>query len=97
MADTKAQTLEEIYEGHGHKPMTQAQMDAEVRKLGEEYAKQKKVKRRINKAFSKRLGKTHYIGINGVGVVVPVDGTEFEIPQIFADHLDEYLAELSNI
>jgi hypothetical protein len=97
MAETKTQTMEEIFEGHGHSAMTQTQMDAEVRKLGKEFEKQKKVKRKINKAFQKRLGKTHYIGINGVGVVVPVDGTQFELPESFAEHLDEYLANLSNI
>lgn len=98
MAEAKPQkvnTMEEIFEGHGHNTMTQKQIDAEVRKLGEKFDKQKKVKRKINKNLQKRLGKTHYVGINGVGLVLPVDGTEFEIPQSFAEHLDEYLSNIN--
>lgn len=52
---------------------------------------EKAVEVSVPKSFEKSIGKTLFIGINGVHIVLPVDGTKHKIPQSFAEHLSEYL------
>lgn len=76
-------------------PNDDARIDLERKTLASQFAKEKKVKRKINKSFQSVLGTTHFIAINGVSLVLPVDGSDFELPETFAEHLDKQMAEIT--
>jgi hypothetical protein len=52
---------------------------------------EKKVKVSIPQAFQKHIGPTLPVGVNGVFIVLPVDGKEYEINETHAQHLKDYL------
>ena len=57
---------------------------------------EKLVKVSIPKAFEKNIGPTLLLGINGVQIVLPVDGKEYEVPSPFKAHLAEYIDNLKS-
>jgi hypothetical protein len=57
---------------------------------------EKLVKVSIPKAFEKNIGPTLLLGINGVQVVLPVDGKEYEVPTPFKAQLTAYIDNLKS-
>jgi hypothetical protein len=57
---------------------------------------EKLVKVSIPKALEKNIGPTLLLGINGVQIVLPVDGKEYEVPAPFKAHLTEYIDNLKS-
>lgn len=80
-----------------NKPQTTDQdLQKQVNELGGLFAEEKKVKVSIPTALEKSIGSELFLGINGVSLVVPVDGEDHEIPETFAKHLKEFLKNLQN-
>ena len=57
---------------------------------------EKLVKVSIPKVLEKNIGPTLYLGIQGVSIVLPVDGKEYEVPAPFKAHLVEYIDNLKS-
>lgn len=91
MATKKTNTTKTIDEG---KQVTEKELTAQIKAAGDVFAKQPKVKVSIPKGLKKNIGDTLPIGINGSFLVIPVDGESYEIPESFAEHLNDYLKTL---
>lgn len=84
------------------KSMTQGELPAHIRRQIEaslakskgDFDKEPKVSVSIPKNLANRIGRTLPLGINGVRIVLPVDGTKHEVPKSFADLLQDYLANV---
>ena len=57
---------------------------------------EKLVKVSIPKVLEKNIGPTLYLGIQGVSIVLPVDGKEYEVPAPFKAHLTAYIDNLKS-
>lgn len=66
-------------------------LDNQVKEAAARLNAEKLVKVSIPKAFEKAIGPTLYLGINGVGLVLPVNGEEYEVPAPYKSHLKDYL------
>lgn len=77
------------------KPKTDTDLEKEMEKLAEQFRKEKKVKFSIPVQFAKHIGSTLYVGVNGSGINIPVDGKEYEIPETFAKHAQQALNNLT--
>lgn len=75
-------------------PIKDADFQRDLEVAMKKFDGEKKVKRKINPSIAQKVGSTLPMSINGVTLVLPVDGTQFEIPETFAAHLDEWLANL---
>lgn len=71
--------------------VTDKDLQEQINKAGAAFKGEKKVKVSIPKALQKHLGPTLPIGVNGVFIVLPVDGTTHEVNETHAAHLQEYL------
>jgi hypothetical protein len=69
-------------------------LDKQVKEAAQRLNAEKLVKVSIPKALERYLGPTHLIGLNGVMIVLPVDGKEYEIPAPFKTILMECLDNL---
>lgn len=49
----------------------------------------------IPKNLKERIGNTVPFGINGVRIVLPVDGVKYDVPKTFAEHITEYLSNIT--
>ena len=87
MATNTSKTLKDA-------PINDAEFQRDLETAMRAFAGEKKVKRKINPSIAQKVGSTLPMSINGVVLVLPVDGTEFEIPETFAHHLDEWIANL---
>lgn len=67
------------------------ELQAQINKAAFAFKDEKKVKVSIPKTFEKYTGPTLPIGVNGVFIVLPVDGQEYEINETHANHLKAYL------
>lgn len=74
---------------------TEAELKKQVDVALKVFEGEKLVEASIPKNFAKYIGPTHFIGINGVQIVLPVDGTKHQIPQSFKEHLDAFLENLT--
>jgi hypothetical protein len=52
---------------------------------------EKLVKVSIPKSFEKFVGPTVPFGINGVMIVLPVDGQDYEVPAPFKEHVKAFI------
>lgn len=66
-------------------------LEASIKKAAAQLNSEKLVKVSIPKAFEKAIGPTLPLGINGVMIVLPVDGKSYEVPSPFSAILNEYL------
>lgn len=89
---SKINTTSNINEPQISEAQLQKQVDEAARALRET----KKVKVSIPKALAKNIGPTLPLGLNGAMIVLPVDGTEHEVPAPYKVLLDEYLANLTS-
>lgn len=85
-------TVESINEGQR---VSENDLQAEVKEAARKLGEETKVKVSIPKSYAKFIGDTLPLGINGTFIVLPVDGTTVEIPETFADHLREYLNNIT--
>lgn len=87
-----ANTTKSINEG---KKISEKDLQGQVNKAAEKLGKEALVEVSIPKNLKPKIGETLPIGINGSFVVLPVDGTKHKIPKTLADHLQDYLANLT--
>ena len=66
-------------------------LEKQVKDAAKALQAEKLVKVSIPKALEKHIGPTLLLGINGVQIVLPVDGQDYEVPAPFKAHLKEYL------
>lgn len=67
------------------------ELQDQIKKAAELFKKEKLVEVSIPRTFEKYTGPTLPIGINGVFIVLPVDGSKHKIPETFAKHLQDFL------
>jgi hypothetical protein len=72
------------------------ELDAQVKAAALALKAEKLVKVSIPKAFEKHIGPTLLLGINGVQIVLPVDGKEYEVPSPYKAQLNEYIDNLKS-
>lgn len=71
------------------------ELNNQIKRAAEAFGKEDMVEVSINKNFQKNIGESLPLGINGVRIVLPVDGSKHKIPKSFARILDDYLANLT--
>jgi len=71
-------------------PLNDADFQRDLDNAKKKFAGEKLVKKKINPSLAQKVGSTLPMSINGVTLVLPVDGTEFQIPETFAKHLEEW-------
>lgn len=71
-------------------------LEKQVREAAMILREEKKVKVSIPKVLQKSIGLTLPLGINGAMIVLPVDGTEHEVPAPYKALLNEYLSNLTS-
>jgi hypothetical protein len=73
-----------------------SELEAQVKAAAAALKAEKLVKVSIPKAFEKNIGPTLLLGINGVQIVLPVDGKEYEVPFPFKAQLNDYIDNLKS-
>ena len=71
-----------------------ATLSAELKRAKNAFSKEKTSKVSIPTVLKSSLGRTLFVGVNGVFVNIPVDGKEYEVPETFANHVKQVLANL---
>lgn len=71
-------------------------LEKQVKDAARALTAEKLVKVSIPKVLEKHIGPTLLLGINGVQIVLPVDGKDYEVPAPFRDHLAAYLDNLQS-
>jgi hypothetical protein len=66
-------------------------LEASIKLAAAQLKSEKLVKVSVPRAFEKAIGPTLYLGIQGVSIVLPVDGKDYEVPAPFSVILKEYL------
>lgn len=74
---------------------TEKDLELQVKQAAEMLKGEKLVEVSIPKHYVKAIGPTLFLGINGVNLVLPVDGSKHQIPKSYKEHLDEYLNNLT--
>jgi hypothetical protein len=72
------------------------ELEAQVKDAAQRLNSEKLVKVSIPKALEKYIGPTLYLGLQGVSLVLPVDGKDYEVPAPFKAILTEYLDNLQS-
>ena len=78
------------------KETAEKDLERQVKKAADSLKAEKLVKVSIPKALEKHIGPTLPLGINGVMVVIPVDGKSYEIPAPYKPILEDYLENLKS-
>lgn len=73
---------------------TNTELDAQIKKAKAAFDSEKQVKVKIPEVLKSSIGQTLLVGVNGVFVNIPVDGKEYPLPETFAKHVDQMLADL---
>ena len=71
-----------------------ATLSAELKRAKLAFSKEKTTKVAVPAVLKSSLGRTLFVGVNGVFVNIPVDGKEYELPETFANHVKQVLANL---
>jgi hypothetical protein len=77
------------------KSLSDKELNEQIEKLGLVFKNEKKRTIAIPVHYQKHVGPTWFVGINGVSMNIPVDGQKYEIPETFADHLQEAMNNLT--
>lgn len=72
-------------------PSLRAEIEASLEASLKAFKDEKTVSISIPKNLQDRVGQTVPFMINGVRIVLPVDGSKNDVPTTFADHIREYL------
>lgn len=75
--------------------VSDTEIQNEVKEAGKKFGDEPKQKVSIPKNYQKFIGETLPLSINGVTIVLPVDGTQHEIPETFAELLREFINNLT--
>lgn len=78
------------------KETAEKDLAGQVKEAAEKLKAEKLVKVSIPKALEKNIGPTLPLGINGVMLVLPVDGEEYDVPAPFKALLKSYLDNIQN-
>jgi 3',5'-cyclic AMP phosphodiesterase CpdA len=87
---TKTNTTRSVNDGSTIREEAKRDLDKALAKFKDE----KPVKVKIPANLKNKIGETLFLSINGVSIVLPVDGSENKVPESFANHLQEYLANV---
>lgn len=77
--------------GQAVKEASQRELENQVKEAAKRLQAEKMVKVSIPKGYEKFVGPTVPFGINGVMIVLPVDGQEYEVPAPFKEHVQAFL------
>jgi hypothetical protein len=80
----------------GAKEIAEKDLEKQVKDAALALKSEKLVKVSIPKAFEKNIGPVLPLGINGVMLVLPVDGKEYEVPAPFKALLNDYIDNLQS-
>jgi hypothetical protein len=72
------------------------ELEAQVKAAAAAFKGEKLVKVSIPKVLEKHIGPVLYVGVQGVSIVLPVDGNDYEVPATFRDHVKQYLDNLQS-
>jgi hypothetical protein len=75
----------------GIKETAERDLENQVKEAAKRLKADKQVKVSIPKGYEKFVGPTVPFGINGVMIVLPVDGKEYEVPAPFKEHIQAFL------
>lgn len=89
MSTNTTDSLKEIDES------TNKKIEASLEEAKQKAVKEKQVTVSIPKNLESKIGKTLFLAVNGVHVVLPVDGSKHKVPESFAENLQEYLNNLT--
>lgn len=78
------------------KETAEKDLEKQVKEAAEKLNAEKLVKVSIPKVLEKHIGPVLPLGINGVMLVLPVDGKDYEVPAPFKTILTEYLDNLQS-
>lgn len=92
MAEKKVNTTKTM----AAKSVTDAELQKEIDKAKATFDGAKTVKVSIPALLAKNIGATLPLVINGVRIVLPVDGSENEVPEPYAKLLKKYMENLKN-
>lgn len=70
------------------------ELKSELDRAKAAFAKEKTEKISIPEVLKSQIGATLFVGVNGVFLNIPVDGKSYEVPETFAKHIRDYLANL---
>jgi hypothetical protein len=87
---TKTNTTKSVNDGATIREEARKDLDRALAKFKEE----KTVKVKVPANLKNKIGETLFLAINGVSIVLPVDGSENKVPESFANHLQDYLANV---
>lgn len=76
------------------KETAQKDLEQQVRDAAVRLKAEKMVKVSIPKGYEKFTGPTVPFGINGVMIVLPVDGQEYDVPAPYKAHVQAFLDNL---
>lgn len=76
------------------KETAERELEAQVKQAAKALEAEKLLKVSIPKALEKHVGPTVPFGINGVMIVLPVDGKEYEVPAPFKALVQDFLENL---
>jgi hypothetical protein len=77
--------------GQAAKELSQKDLEKQVKEAAERLMSEKMVKVSIPKGYEKFVGPTVLFGINGVQIVLPVDGKDYDVPLPFKEHVQAFL------
>jgi hypothetical protein len=73
------------------KETAERDLELQVKEAANRLNAEKLVKVSIPKNYEKFVGPTVPFGINGVMIVLPVDGKDYEVPAPFKEHIKAFL------
>lgn len=76
------------------KETAQRDLENQVKEAAKKLSAEKMVKVSIPKSLEKHTGPTVPFGINGVMIVLPVDGQDYEVPAPYREHVKSFVDSL---
>lgn len=86
MSEQNINTTESVKEAQKGKKPTKADIEKSITKYESVLGKQKVMKLSIPKAMSSVLQNPLFVSVNGVSMVIPIDGEEHWIPEVLYNH-----------
>ena len=73
------------------KETAQKDLENQIKEAANKLMSEKMVKVSIPKGYEKFVGPTVPFGINGVMIVLPVDGQDYDVPLPYKEHVKAFL------
>lgn len=77
--------------GQALKETAQKDLEKQIKDAADKLKAEKMVKVSIPKGYEKFVGPTVPFGINGVMIVLPVDGQDYDVPAPYKEHVKSFL------